>query len=146
MKSVKNVKSLVITVAIIVFMLVAYFISASFFEPKAYNFMVRNFSANKVGSDEIALIIIDDKSLSQIRWPWKRNLYGKIFRYINEYTTAKVIGFDAIIATPDKENLKSDEEFYNSIKTIKNLVVGFVALNSPYENKTDGIKYDEKFK
>ncbi|HPT41828.1 MAG TPA: adenylate/guanylate cyclase domain-containing protein [Candidatus Gastranaerophilaceae bacterium] len=146
MKSVKNVKSLVITVAIIVFMLVAYFISASFFEPKAYNFMVRNFSANKVGSDEIALIIIDDKSLSQIRWPWKRNLYGKIFRYINEYTTAKVIGFDAIIATPDKENLKSDEEFYNSIKTIKNLVVGFVALNSPYENKTDGIRYDEKFK
>ncbi|HNW26468.1 MAG TPA: adenylate/guanylate cyclase domain-containing protein, partial [Candidatus Gastranaerophilaceae bacterium] len=34
----------------------------------------------------------------------------------------------------------------NSIKTIKNLVVGFVALNSPYENKTDGIRYDEKFK
>ncbi len=146
MKSVKNVKSLVITAAIIVFMLVAYFISASFFEPKAYNFMVRNFSANKVGSDEIVLIIIDDKSLSQIRWPWKRNLYGKIFRYLNEYTTSKVIGFDAIIATPDKENPHADKEFYDSIKNIKNLVVGFVALNAPYEKKSDGIAYDKKFK
>ncbi len=77
MKVVKNLKSIIIVFSIFIFMLVAYIISTSFFEPKAYNFMVQTFSANKVGSDEIVIIAIDDKSLARIRWPWKRELYSK---------------------------------------------------------------------
>jgi adenylate cyclase len=127
-------------------MLVAYFISASFFEPKAYNFMVKNFSANKNGSEDIVIITIDDKSLDRIRWPWKRELYSKIFEYLNDYSTAKVIGFDAIIATPDNENPNSDKKFFRSIENIDNLVVGFLPLNTPYETKVDGKKYDSSFK
>lgn len=146
MKIVKNLKSIVITASIVVFMLVAYVISTSFFEPKAYNFMVQNFTANKHGSNEIAIIKIDDKSLDKIRWPWKRELYSKIFDYLKTYSTAKVIGFDAIIATPDIENPKSDLTFYSSIKDIDNLVVGFVPLNSAYSTKEDGLNYDKKFK
>ena len=146
MKIVKNIKSTIIVFSILVFMLVAYFISASFFEPKAYNFMVKNFSANKYGSKEIVIITIDDKSLDRIRWPWKRELYGKIFEYLNNYTTAKVIGFDAIVATPDTENPLSDKKFYHSIKNIDNLVVGFLPLTTPYESKAQGQKYDALFK
>jgi len=146
MKIVKNIKSIVIVFSILVFMLIAYFISASFFEPKAYNFMVKNFSANRYGSKEIVIIVIDDKSLNKIRWPWKRELYGKIFGYLQDYTTAKVVGFDAIIATPDVENPLSDKKFFNSVKNINNLVVGFLPLNTPYEYKAEGQKYDEAFK
>lgn len=143
---VKNLKSIVIVFSIFVFMLVVYIISTSFFEPKAYNFMVQNFAANKHGSNEIVIITIDDKSLARVRWPWKRELYSKIFEYLNKYSMAKVIGFDAIIATPDVENPGSDLKFYSSINNINNLVVGFVPLNSPYISKTDGANYDKKFK
>ncbi len=146
MKIVKNLKSIIIVFSILVFMLISYVISTSFFEPKAYNLMVQNFTANKHGSNEIIIINIDDKSLEKIRWPWKRELYGKIFEYLNDYSKAKVIGFDAIIATPDEENLDSDLKFYSSIKNMKNLVVGFVPLNSPYDSRVDGAKYDNYFK
>lgn len=145
MRSVKNIKSIVVVFSVLVFMLVAYFISVSFFEPKAYNFMVQNFSASKQGSKEIIIITIDDKSISQIRWPWKRELYGKIFSYLNDYTLCKVIGFDAIISTPDKDNPLSDKAFYSSIKGIDKLVVGFSPLTFPYASKADGERYDKKF-
>lgn len=144
-KSVKNLKSLIIIFAVIVFMLTAYFISAAFFEPKAYNFMVKNFSANNYGSKEIVIITIDDKSIAQVRWPWKRELYGKIFSYLNEYTLCKVIGFDAIIATPDKDNPVSDKAFYSAIKNIDKLVVGFSPLTFPYASGANGEAYDKKF-
>lgn len=143
---VKNIKSIVIVFSIFVFMLVAYVISTSFFEPKAYNFMVQNFSAVKSGSDEVVLIIIDDKSLDRIRWPWKRELYSKIFDYLKNYSMAKLVGFDAIIATPDVDNPSSDFKFYSSLKEMDNLIVGFVPLNSPYDNEAAGKKYDKIFK
>ncbi|MDD3436745.1 MAG: CHASE2 domain-containing protein, partial [Candidatus Gastranaerophilales bacterium] len=146
MKIVKNVKPLIIIFSILIFMLVAYIISTTFFEPKAYNFMVGNFAANKHGSNEIVIITIDDKSLAKIRWPWKRELYGKIFEYLNKYSQAKVVGFDAIIATPDIENPQSDLKFYSSIKNMDNLVVGFVPLGSPYEDGISGTSYDKAFK
>lgn len=146
MKIVKNLKPVIIVFSILVFMLVAYIISTSFFEPKAYNFMVQNFAANKHGSDEIVLITIDDKSLDRIRWPWKRELYSKIFEYLKTYSMAKLVGFDAIIATPDVDNPASDAKFYSSLKGFDKLVVGFVPLNSPYELNAGGEKYDKIFK
>lgn len=146
MKKVKKIKSIIIVFSILLFMFVAYFISTSFFEPKAYNFMVRNFSATNYGSEDIVIITIDDKSISQIRWPWKRELYGKIFEYLNHYTVAKAIGFDAIITTPDKDFPDSDKRFYSSIKNINKLIVGFTPLMSPYASKADGQVYDKKFK
>lgn len=146
MKIVKNLKTIIIIFSIFIFLLVVYIISTSFFEPKAYNFMVQNFTAHKSGSDDIVIITIDDKSLERIRWPWKRELYGKIFEYLNKYSVAKLIGFDAIIATPDIENPQSDLNFYSSIKNMNKLVVGFVPLNSPYESKANGKIYDKIFK
>lgn len=127
-------------------MLVAYVISTSFFEPKAYNFMVENFSAVSPGSSHIAIITIDDASLERIRWPWKREQYNKIFEYLDKYTMAKLIGFDAIIVTPDLENPDSDKKFFSEVKSINKLVTGFTALNAPYEAKVNGKYYDKIFK
>ena len=126
-------------------MMLTYIISSLFFEPAAANFLIRNFSASKVGSPEIVIITIDDKSVGRKRWPWKRDMYSKIFAYLNDYTKAKVIGFDAIISTPDKENPQADASFYKSIKGLKNLVVGFMPLSTPYPNKEFGTSYDKMF-
>ncbi len=108
--------------------------------------MVKNYTATKSGSADIVIVVIDDKSLSRIRWPWKREMYNKIFEYFHKYTMAKVVGFDATITTPDVDNPESDQNFYSSIKGMDNLVVGFVPLNTAYLSKTNGEKYDNAFK
>lgn len=120
-------------------------ISWQFFEPNAYNLMHNNFTARKTGSDDIVLIVIDDKSIEQYRWPWQRNLYAKIFEYLDKYSNPKIIGFDAILSSLDKDNPESDKELFNTIKDIDNLVVGFSPLVQPYPADIDGKSYSEKF-
>ena len=115
-----------------------------FVEPNAYNYMVKNFGATQNGSNDIALIVIDDKSIAYRRWPWPREHYAKIMEYLNDYAQPKIIGFDSIITTPDKDNPKSDEKFYKTVNRMNNLVVGFSPLQPPYETE-DEAKYDEKF-
>lgn len=115
-----------------------------FIEPNAYNYMVKNFGAAQNGSDNIALIVIDDKSIAYQRWPWPREHYAKIMEYLNDYAKPKIVGFDSIITTPDKDNPLSDEKFFKTVSRMNNLVVGFSPLQQPYENENEA-KYDEKF-
>lgn len=143
-KGQKSFKSILITLSIAVFMVVVYFISGVFFEPKAYNFMTKLFSADKVGSDDVVVIIIDDKSLEKIRWPWKRTEYGKIFEYLSQ-SNAKVIGFDAVVANPNNDDPQSDIEFFNKIAPMKNLVVGFSPIYGAYSNLQEGLEYEQNF-
>lgn len=128
---------LFLSVAVIIF-------SACLIEPNAYNFMVRTFVADKNADKNIAVIVIDDKSIAYQRWPWPRENFGKIFEYLNDYAKPKLIGYDAIIASDDKNNPESDKKFFNTMSKISNLVVGFSPLHQPYENEAEA-KYDELF-
>lgn len=109
------------------------------FEPKVYNFMAQNFSAYKTGSEEIAVIVIDDKSIERHRWPWKRDLYAKIFEYLNTYASPKIIGYDAILSS--SEDKASDKVLFDTLHGIDNVVVGF----SPLEQKDTDFEYIKKF-
>ena len=109
------------------------------FEPKVYNFMAQNFFAYKTGSEEIAVIVIDDKSIERHRWPWKRDLYAKIFEYLNTYSSPKIIGYDAILSS--SEDKTSDKILFDTLHEIDNVVVGF----SPLEQKDTNSDYIEKF-
>ena len=119
--------------------------SWSLLEPSAYNFMMKNVIANKIGDSRIALIVIDDKSIEYHRWPWPRDYYAKILEYLNTYAKPQIIGYDAILTTLDKDNPESDKYFFNTISKIPNLVVGFSPQQYPYQNAEDA-KYDELFK
>ena len=141
MKIIQQIKSFFTFIAIITLFFVIYFISSNFFEPRAYNFFVQNFSAHKYGSEDIVLVVIDDKSLAKIRWPWKRDLYGKIFNYLGKHSRARVIGFDANLRSKDKDNQDSDTAFYEDIKQLNNLVAGF-ALSF---DKNNNPQYDKDF-
>ena len=115
-----------------------------FFVPNVYNFMVSNFSARNLGDKDIVLIVIDDKSVDKQRWPWKRELYAKIFDYLHDYAHTEIIGFDSIPSAPDYENPESDKRFFESIKRIDNFVVGFSPSTAEYEKTLAG--YDNKFR
>ena len=101
--------------------------------------MAQNFSAYKTGSEEIAVIVIDDKSIERHRWPWKRDLYAKIFEYLNTYSSPKIIGYDAILSS--SEDKTSDKILFDTLHEIDNVVVGF----SPLEQKDTNSDYIEKF-
>lgn len=142
----KILKSIFIFIAFAIIILVAYVIFSSFFEPRVYNLMVKNFVASHKGSDGIVLVVIDDKSIERYRWPWNRGLYAKIFDYMGHYTNAKLIGFDAVVTTPDLNNPKADKQLYNTIKDLDNFVGGFNPLRSTYTNTKEGEIYDKMFK
>ncbi len=125
--------------SILIFFIV-YIIGIAIFEPKSYNFLVKMTTQSTKASDDIVLVVIDDKSLHQLgRWPWKRTRYGEIFDYIANYTQAKQIGYDAIIVAPDLENPESDKDFFNQIGKIDKLSAGVGFANTPFKN------IDEKF-
>ncbi|MBR2525828.1 adenylate/guanylate cyclase domain-containing protein [bacterium] len=141
----KKLKSLFIFISFAIIIFVAYIIFSSFFEPGVYNLMVRNFVASQKGSDGIVLIVIDDESIERYRWPWSRDLYAKIFEYLGHYANAKIIGFDAVLTTPDANNPASDLQLYNTVKDIDNFVGGFSLLNGNYPDVESGKLYDKKF-
>ena len=122
-------------------------VSLQFFEQPAYNFIIKNFTANtKTASPDTVIIAIDDKSISYHRWPWPREYYAEIINFLNEYSNPKVIGFDAIIPGLDKDNPKSDAKFFQSVKNADKLIVGFSALNSHQYDKERTLAYNNKFK
>ena len=141
----KKFKPLIIFISIIVFMFITYQIFNFFIEPKFYNVMTNIAVADKSGNDEIVIIVIDDKSISKQRWPWKRDMYAKMFNYLDKYTKAKVIGFDSILTSVDKDNIKADLELYKSVKASNKLVVGFMPLHRVYSDKEQGELYDKAF-
>lgn len=123
------------------------FVSFSLFEKSFSDYMLRQFAFKTQAHDDVVLVMIDDKSTMSYRWPWQRALYGEIIEYFNQFAEEKVVVFDAIFNTYDKQNKSSsDEYFFNSTKKSDNFISGFMALRSEYENPVDGEEYDKLFK
>ena len=126
-------------------MFITYFIFNFFVEPKFYNVMMNSVVADKAGHNDAVIIVIDDKSISKQRWPWKRDMYAKMFNYLDKYTNAKLIGFDSILSSVDKDNFKADLELYRAVESSNKLVVGFAPLVKSYNDKSIGQAYDKAF-
>ena len=84
-------------------------------ERSAYDFSVR--STQRIPSDKIAVIAIDDESIAHIgRWPWPRNVHAQIHAMLAE-AGARVIGQTVFFTEPQIDpglqyisNLKTDFE------------------------------------
>lgn len=121
-------------------------VSLSFWENPIYDTIVNSSSATINGSKDISLVIIDNKSLENYRWPWARSLYGEIFEYFNNYTNAKVVVFDSVLNSLDKEHApSSDNFFFQTVGKSKNFIGGYMARPDEYENPSDGEEYDNEF-
>ena len=97
------------------------YITYTYFEPKAYDFMVKHImterlpfddSKNVYGHDDIVLVVVDGYTLEKYRWPWKRDLNCKVFEYFNEYAKPKVFIHDAILTSLDSDAPESDKKFF----------------------------------
>ena len=150
-------KKLKITFLSLVVLLLLSFVALltyTFVEPKAYDFMIKHVSTERLpfdnyknvyGHDDIVLVIIDDKSIEKYRWPWKRDLYNKVLKYFQEYSKPKVLVYDSIFSTLDFDNTEADKRYFETIRHFDNLVEGVMFDTKAYENKENGKKYDEFF-
>jgi adenylate cyclase len=121
-------------------------VSICFWENPISDAIINSLTKNVSGSDEISLIMIDNKSFESYRWPWARSLYAEIFEYLNNYTNAKVVIFDSVLNSLDKEHAPSaDMYFFDTVSKSKNFVGGYMARSSEYENPAIGGKYDKDF-
>ena len=136
-------KFLFILISIVLLFSLGYWATDNFVEPKAYNYMMKNFTATKAGSPDIVLIVIDDKSIGRHRWPWKRDLYCGIYDYFREYTNAKAIVLDSIITSIDDPS--TDKKYFNSVNKMNNAVCGLAFLSRGYLDENFGKSYDKKF-
>ena len=58
-----GIKKFFVIAIVGIFLCVAFLVSTCFFDPKAYDFMMNMFTAQKQGSDNIIIVIIDDESI-----------------------------------------------------------------------------------
>ena len=132
-----------------------YLLTYMYAEPKAYDFMTKNVLIQKLpfdkykqvyGSDDIVLVIIDAKSTQKYRWPWKRELYCDIFKYLTEYAHPRVIVHDSILTNLDIDNPDSDKKYFSAIKSLDNYIAGFMLAFKDWDSSEYGKSYDLKFK
>ena len=134
-------KKLFLVLIVISFFLITFLCCKLFLESIVYNFMVDCFVAQKTGSDEIVIVVIDDKTTGKYRLPWARDLNCKIFKYFSEYTNAKLIVHDSILLAPDTKNPQADKNYYKYINSLNNFIVGY-AFSTTIENDP---QYDKIF-
>ncbi len=141
----RNIKFLFPVFALI--FLAVYVFTASLMQLKSYNVMNKLTMGSKKPSDEIKLVVIDDKSLIEIgRWPWKREYYLEIFDYFENYTNAKLVGYDGLIMVPDLEHPESDKKFFSGINNFRKLVMGVVFSDEEFKKDVNEEYYNNLLK
>lgn len=105
-----------------------YFFSYNFIDNKAGDLFTKAHANlfNKFTSDKVVLVVVDEKSLKKISWPWKRNLFSDIFDYLEFQSGAKVIAFQNLVVFPDTYYPDSDSYFYSNLEKHKILINSFV--------------------
>ena len=133
-----------IIVATVVLFFLSYVIGEAILQNKSYNFMVKYTTADNIPSDDIILVVIDNKSLASIGvWPWKREKTIDIFDFLEFHTDAKVIAYDAVIMAPDKENPDSDKHFFKNIKKYNKLIGGVGFIDTDFEEYINKDEYNK---
>ncbi len=126
--------------------LVIAFVSINFWENPIYDTIVNASSSTVNGSEDVVLVMIDNKSLENYRWPWARALYGEMAEYFTDYTKAKAVVFDSVITTSDTERPEdSDNFFYNAVNKSGNFIGGYMALTESYSDLDFGNTFDDEF-
>ncbi len=136
-----------IFLAFIFIIIVVYVLVSPFTKLKSYNLANLFTTSKRISSNDVVLVVIDDKSLSKIgRWPWKRQYYLEIFDFFHTYAKTPVIAYDGLVMAPDIEHPESDKKFFSNIGKFENLVAGVAFSYDGFESAVNEAKYDELLK
>ena len=131
MKHFKLTAQIIIIFTILAFGL--FYILERFVEPKVIDFYTKLFT-NQEANKNVVIVMIDQKSINKVRWPWKRSAYADMSEFVRKYGQAKVIAFDMLLYSPDDE--EADNYFYSEIAQCPNCIGAFSAANKiPEESR-----------
>ena len=151
MNKIKNTLTAIIITLIFVFV---FFVTYNLAEPKAYDFMTKQFAVKSLpfdkikkvnGDKNIVLVVIDAQTVEKYRWPWKRDFDAKVLEYFSKYTQAKVVIDDKILISSDANYPMADKKLYNTISKLDNYVAGFMPNMLPWKEPISGRKYGKYF-
>ncbi|MBQ8887055.1 MAG: adenylate/guanylate cyclase domain-containing protein [Candidatus Gastranaerophilales bacterium] len=109
-----------------------YMFSSTFCDRKVNDFFTKVFTSvqNNKPSDDVVLVVIDDKSVNQVSWPWQRDLFSDIFDFLEKEAGAKSVVFQNLVVYPDTYYPESDEVFYKRLQSQEKLINSYLLLNS----------------
>ena len=130
-----KIKKATIILTIATIFIFVFYLTYNLAEPKAYDFMVKNVLVEKLsfdnlkkthGSDDIVLVVIDEKTVEKYRWPWRRDVNCKIFEFF-KYSQPKIIVHDTILNSLDANYPEADKKYFNTL--VKDLGYDETTLN-----------------
>lgn len=89
-------------------------------EAKAWDWRVAHFARPEATSDQIRLILLDQKSLdwmyreNVVTWPWPREVYALIVDFCRR-NGAKALAFDVLFTEPSKYGVADDASFGDAL-------------------------------
>ncbi|AHG66062.1 CHASE2 domain-containing protein [Advenella mimigardefordensis] len=80
-----------------------------------------SYTQSRQPDPDIAIIVIDDKSLTQIGfWPWERKVHAEL---VNILHNARAIGFDILFTDADPHDTRTDQQLAQAIADNGNVVL-----------------------
>ena len=121
-------------VALAVFGLVAGLRMTRWFEVvelKALDHLVRRYADPAKADSNLLLLAIDESSLEAFgRWPWPRDRYGYVVRYLKQ-AGAKAVVFDVMFFEPDENAEEFDHSFADDLKAADNVFLPMLFQAEP---------------
>jgi adenylate cyclase len=85
---------------------------------------------------DVVIVAIDHKSIKEIgRWPWSREVTGRMIENLATHYGTKVTALDIVFSEP--QNLEADKALAASVKKSGNVVMGYFFREE--QNETDAV-------
>jgi adenylate cyclase len=129
-----------VAVGLAVFTLVAGFRTTRWFEVvelKALDHLVRRYADPAKADSNLLLLAIDESSLEAFgRWPWPRDRYGYVVRYLKQ-AGARAVVFDVMFFEPDENAEEFDQSFADDLKAAGNVFLPMLFQAEPTSIPSD---------
>ncbi len=123
-----------VAVGLAVFGLVAGLRMARWFEVvelEALDHLVRRYADPAKSDSALLLLAIDESSLEAFgRWPWPRDRFGYVVRYLKQ-AGAKAVVFDVMFFEPDDNAEEFDQSFADDLKAADNVFLPMLFQSEP---------------
>ena len=123
-----------LAVGLAVFSLVAGLRMTRWFEVvelNAFDHLVRRYADPAKADSNLALLAIDESSLEAFgRWPWPRDRFGYVVRYLKQ-AGARAVVFDVMFFEPDENAEEFDQSFADDMRAADNVFLPMLFLAEP---------------
>ena len=128
-----------VAVGLTVFSLVAGLSTSRWFEVaelKALDHLVRRYADPAKADSNLVLLAIDESSLEAFgRWPWPRDRFGYVVRYLKQ-AGARAVVFDVMFFEADENAEEFDQSFADDLKAAGNVFLPMLFQAEPAAIRT----------